>query len=256
MSDTLQSVRDYWDRYVSGLQVPGEPWGSPGFFRQIKEAHQPAYAVSTRLLQLPRYRHRRILEVGCGLGLDVVEYLHHGAQVTAIDVSFHSLELARRLLVNEQMTARLLQADAEELPFPDEVFDLVVARGVLMYTPRTRRAVDEVYRVLRPGGEMLAILHNRRSWFAILARATGTNLYHEGEDPPVNRLHTRRQVRRLFDRFDQVRITHDKFPAPTDRRHGLFAGFYNSLFVPLVRILPRAVIRPWGYYLIVQGVKE
>jgi SAM-dependent methyltransferase len=187
--------------------------------------------------------------------LDVVEYIRHGARVTAVDLSPRSVELTRHYLDYCGLEASVQTADAEELPFEDETFDLVVARGVLMYTPRPQRAVDEIHRVLRPGGEMLAMLHNRYSWFAILALTSGTNLYDEARDPPINRLHTGRQARQLFGSFRRLRITRDKFPAPTDRRHGFFAGIYNSLFVPLTRALPRALMEPLGYYLILQGIK-
>jgi ubiquinone/menaquinone biosynthesis C-methylase UbiE len=254
-SPGLDQVRRYWDRYVSGLKVEGQPWGSPGFFEVVKRAHDPAYAFSTRLLDLPDHSGQDVLEVGCGMGLDVVEYLRHGLHVAAVDVSRRSLELTRRLLDQRGMRARLLMADAERLPFPEESFDLVVARGVLMYTPDEIRAVREIYRVLKPGGRFLAILHNRRSWFVTLARLSGTNLYNEQEDPPINRVHSRRQVRRLFSDFDGLRIDFDKYPAPSDRRHGPFARLYNHLFVPLVGLLPRALVRPLGYYLIVQGRK-
>jgi len=251
----LNAVRNYWDSYVTNLQIPGHQWGSAGFFKEIKKSHDPAYALSTKLLDLPSFKDKSILEVGCGMGLDVVEYARHGARVTAIDLSPRSVELTGRYLNHCGLEAAVQAADAEELPFEDETFDLVVARGVLMYTPQPRRAIDEIHRVLRPGGEMLAILHNRHSWFAILAMTSGTHLYDETQDPPINRLHTRRQARRLFGDFDRLRITHEKFPAPTGRRHGFFAGVYNALFVPLTAILPGALIKPLGYYLILQGVK-
>ena len=251
----LDQVREYWDRYASELRVDGRPWGSPGFFEVIKGAHDPAYAVSTRLLDLPDRSGQDVLEVGCGMGLDLVEYFRHGLRVSAVDVSRRSLELARRLLDQRKMQARLLLADAERLPFPEGSFHLVVARGVLMYTPDEARAIGEIYRVLKPGGRFLAILHNRRSWFVALARLSGTNLYSEQGDPPINRVHSRRQARSLFSGFDRLRIACDKYPAPSDRRHGPFVRLYNGLFVPLTKWLPRALYRSLGYYLIVQGEK-
>jgi SAM-dependent methyltransferase len=254
-SPGLDQVRRYWDAYVSRLTVDGQEWGSPGFFEVIKGAHDPAYALSTRLLNLPGRSGEEVLEVGCGMGLDVVEYLRHGLRVSAVDLSRRSLELTRRLLDQRGMSARLLLADAERLPFPRGSFDLVVARGVLMYTPGEARAAGEIYRVLKPGGRFLAILHNRRSWFTALARLSGTNRYSEHGDPPINRVHSRRQVRQLFGGFDDLEIVHDKYPARSDRRHGFFARLYNGLFVPLTGLLPRPLVRPLGYYLIVLGRK-
>jgi len=254
-SPDLQAVRDYWDRYVAGLRIDGQEWGSEGFFETVKKAHDPAYALSTKLLALPSCRGKTVLEVGCGMGLDLVEYLRNGLRVSAIDVSRRSLELSGRLLAQRRMRAELLMAHAEELPFAAGSFDLVVARGILMYTPDETRAVEEIYRVLRPGGRFLAILHNRFSWFVFLARLSGTRLYSEDGDPPINRVYSRRQVRDLFSAFGPLRITCDKYPAPSDRRRGPFARLYNGLFVPLMRMLPGALYRSLGYYFIVQGEK-
>jgi len=254
-SPGLEEISRYWDRYVSQLKVDGQEWGSPGFFKVVKGAHDPAYALSTRLLDLENRSGENILEVGCGMGLDVVEYLRHGLRVSAVDLSPRSLELTRRLLGQRGMRARLLMADAERLPFAGESFDLVVARGILMYTPDETRAVREIYRVLKPGGRFLAILHNRHSWFVALARLSGTNRYSEIGDPPINRIHSRRQARQLFSGFGRLSIVPDKYPARSDRRQGTFARLYNNLFVPLAGLLPRVLVRSLGYYLIVQGEK-
>jgi SAM-dependent methyltransferase len=255
ISAALREVQEYWDRYAVALRIPGQPWGSEEFFRQIKADHDPAYALSNRLLDLPHLQGKEVLEVGCGIGLDVVEYVRHGARVTAIDLSPRSAQLARRYLDQSGLRAAVEVANVEELPFPGESFDVVVARGILMYTPDAQRAVGEIRRVLKPKGKVLAILHNRYSWFALLAKASGTNRYSQMADPPINVLHTPRQARQMFADFGQVKLAYDKYPLATRRRSGAFAVLYNRLFVPSIQMLPRAIIRPWGYYIILQAVK-
>jgi SAM-dependent methyltransferase len=62
------------------------------------------------------------------------------------------------------LSGTFLQANAEQLGFPDQCFDLVYSHGVLHHTPNTRTAIDEVYRVLKPGGRAIVMLYHRHSF--------------------------------------------------------------------------------------------
>jgi ubiquinone/menaquinone biosynthesis C-methylase UbiE len=254
MTSSIAAVQAYWDAYTKDLRVPGTEWGSPQFFSAIKSQHDQAYAVANRILNLDAVSSRSLLELGCGIGLDTVEFARHGAQVTAIDASAVSLELAKRLLAYHRLTASLVFGNAEDLPFPPAAFDIVVARGILMFTPNESRLIDQIFRVLKPGGEANILLHNRFSWYVLLARLSGANLVHPSRDPSVNRLHTNRSARRLFADFSRVHVYSDRFPTKTPRA-GSLAPVYNSLVVPLAQRLPRAMLNPFGYYLIIKAIK-
>jgi SAM-dependent methyltransferase len=94
----------------------------------------------------------RLLEVGCGpgeLSARVQEEL--GAEVVAVDISERMVELAR----GRGVDARL--GDVQELPFADGEFDCAVAAWMLYHVPDVARALDELARVLRPGGRLVAV---------------------------------------------------------------------------------------------------
>ena len=124
-----------------------------------------------------------------------------------------------------------------------------------MFTPDPQKAVDEMLRVLKPGGKAIALLHNRHSWYAVLGKVTGTNLVAEAEDPPVNRLHSIKEAHQMFQKFSAVKIILDKFPSKTKRRTGVLARLYNFVFIPVTKIIPRGIIRPFGWYIIIKAIK-
>lgn len=254
VSQSLDEVRNYWEWYMERTQVPGQEFGSKGYFDSIRVDHERAYGYANELLDLSRLRGRSLLELGCGIGLDTVEFARHGAEVTAVDASPMALDLARKNLEQSGLQARLEYGNAEGLDFEADSFDFVVARGILMFTPDDLRIVDEIHRVLTPGGEAQALLHKRLSWYVLLARATGTNLVHEDGDPPINRLYSEADVRRMFDRFSSHQTSYGRFPYAT-RRTGLFAQAFNRIFVLSTRALPSALLHSLGYYLIVKVVK-
>src|SRR5829696_8754145 len=106
-------------------------------FREYLRPHEPE-----------TLRGQRVLDVGTGSGRHSYEAHRHGARVVAIDVG-DAIHVARRNLAADVVT---VQADAEELPFDDAVFDLVMAIGVLHHLPDPRRALQSLARLVRPGG--------------------------------------------------------------------------------------------------------
>ncbi len=104
-----------------------------------------------------------VLDVGCGQGIDLVEYASAGARVTGIDLTPRHVELARSHVEALGLTAAVVNGDAEQLPFADASFDRVSSNGVLHHTPDMPAALHEIRRVLRPGGQARIVVYNRWS---------------------------------------------------------------------------------------------
>jgi SAM-dependent methyltransferase len=126
--------------------------------RYTKEWHIPAAA------DFESARGLRVLEIGCGLGTDGAQFATAGAIYTGVDLTEAAVALARRRFELFNLPGTFRTADAENLDFADESFDLVYSHGVLHHTPDTERAVREVHRVLRPGGRAVVMLYHRDSY--------------------------------------------------------------------------------------------
>jgi SAM-dependent methyltransferase len=141
------------------------------------------------MARFPLHAGQRVLEVGCGIGTDAIQFARAGADVTAIDLSEESLSIARCRFAIEGREARLILSDAEHLPFPDNSFDFAYSHGVLHHTPSPNIAVKEIFRVLRPGASALVMLYNRNSYnFRIdinVIRRAGWHLLKWGVSPSI-----------------------------------------------------------------------
>src|SRR5207237_1729605 len=133
-----------------------------------------------------------------------------------IDLTEAAVELVRKRLALEHLTGDVRVGDAEALPFEDASVDLVYSWGVLHHTPNTERAVAEVRRVLRPGGEARIMLYSRRSWVALgvwlrYGLACGqpwksfTELLARHMESPGTKAYTQRELDSLFSEFSDVR---------------------------------------------------
>ena len=107
-----------------------------------------------------------MLEVGVGTGLNL-PLCAHGARVTGVDLSPAMLAEARRRAGDLGLDVDLREGDAEALPFPDARFDTVVCTLSLCAVPDDRAAIDEMRRVLRPGGSLLLLDHIGSHWWPV-----------------------------------------------------------------------------------------
>ena len=165
MAEDLKArVHDFWQANPCGAKFARSEIGSREFFAELEQHRYATEWHIPNVVEFERWRDRDVLEVGCGLGTDGVNFARHGARYTGVDLTEASIELVRERFALEGMPAELRTADAENLPFADASFDLVYSHGVLHHTPDTQRAINEVHRVLRPGGVAMVMLYHRNSF--------------------------------------------------------------------------------------------
>jgi SAM-dependent methyltransferase len=245
---TTADVRDYWNRHIHDLEITSHPVGSPGFFADLDQYHFEKLHHLLRLVDFNRYRGKRVLEVGCGAGTDLVRFARGGAQVTGIDLSSSAIDLARQNVAQQHLEPDLRVADGEHLPFPSDSFDFVFAHGVVQYTANDQVLVNECWRVLKPGGEAVFQVYNRVSWLNALSKLMKVPLEHE--DAPVLRKYSAAEFRRLLRNFSDVRIVEERFPVKSRLHAGWKGLLFNTFFVGAFNALPRRLVRRFGWHLL------
>ena len=241
-------IRAYWNARIHDLDMTAEPVGTLAFFDALDDYRFDKLRYLPDIVDFHGYRGRRLLEIGCGIGTDLVRFARGGARVTGLDLAARSVELARRNAgLHGAGTAGFCVADGEALPFPDGRFDVVYAHGVLQYAADPARLVAEAHRVLQPGGEAIFMVYNRYSWLSAMSKLTGVGLEHA--DAPVLRTASIPELRRLLGGFASVRILPERFPVPSRLHRGWKAVLYNGVFVGVFNLLPRRAVRPLGWHL-------
>lgn len=250
-------VRSYWNAHPCGTQFTDIEWGSKEFFEEVERFRYEAQPFMRELVGFERYRGKKLLEVGCGLGTDLLQFARGGAIVTGVDLSSTSIDLVRKRFALYGLPVDAQPADAENLPFAEASFDVVYSFGVLHHTPNTQRAIDEVYRVLKPGGACVIMLYHKHSlhvWLGVLWHGLrgGTRRVksvvedwvriYDGTENPLGRAYSRREVRRMFGKFSELEIT-----LCDPIRRGL---------PKVLNILNQALFARWcGFWMVIKGRK-
>lgn len=243
----LDEIRKYWDEHIHDLELAKHPVGSVGFFADLAEYRFDKLRYLSKVVNFSGYKGKRVLEVGCGVGIDLFRFASGGADVTGVDLAEKSIDLARSYFEKHGLNGSFLQANGEALEFVDDSFDMVYAHGVIQYTANARKMVDELYRVVKPGGEVIMMVYNRRSWLNFMSKTFGVGLEHE--DAPVLKKFTIEEFKSLLTRFSTVRILPERFPVRSRLQTGLKAMFFNWLFVPAFNVLPKALTRNTGWHI-------
>jgi len=247
-------VRAYWNSRIHDLEMTAHPVGSLEFFDDLDAYRFDKLAYLPRVVAFDGYRDQRLLEIGCGIGTDLVRFARGGARVSGVDLSETAVGLARRNMALHGLRDGVFAvADGAALPVPDGTVDVVYAHGVLQYSAEPQRIVDEARRVLRPGGTAIFMVYNRVSWLIALSKVMKVPLEHQ--DAPGLRLYSEAEFRAMLRGFERVSIVPERFPVRSRLHHGWKAAVYNGMFVGLFNALPRSAVRRFGWHLMAFCVK-
>jgi SAM-dependent methyltransferase len=141
---------------VSNVAAARAPWGAAQ-----REPRHGGHRDVAGFAGFVEATGRRVLEIGCGEGADGVMFAAHGARYTGIDIAPEALRRARERFAAAGVQGELRQDDAQLLRFPDASFELVYAFDVLRFLAHPWLAIDEIFRVLGPGGEAKVTLPRR-----------------------------------------------------------------------------------------------
>lgn len=159
----LAEVRDFWNTSPCQSDL-SEAAERRRYFDEIshkryngREWHVPIVA------NFPAYKGKQVLEIGCSIATDGLEFAKAGAIYTGVDLTPHSIELAEERFGIFNVPGTFVVANAEELPFPNASFDHIYSFGVIHHAPRPEKIAAEMHRVLRKGGTFTIMLYNRNS---------------------------------------------------------------------------------------------
>ncbi len=170
---SIDSVKDYWNSRPCNIRHSTAEIGTEEYFNQVEarkyfvEPHIPGFA------EFDRWRGLNVLEIGCGIGTDTINFARAGANVTAVDLSSKSLALAKGRAEVFGLSDKIdfYVANAENLAdyVPSQKFDLIYSFGVIHHSPNPARIIDHVRQnFVHPESIVKIMVYYRYSWKVLL----------------------------------------------------------------------------------------
>lgn len=163
-----QAVQAYWDLRPCNIRHSPRPVGTREYFDEVEARKYLVEPHIPRFAEFSRWAGKRVLELGCGIGTDTINFARAGAHVTAVDLSAESLAVARRRADAFGLTDRIefIHGNGEELPsvVTEGAYDLAYSFGVVHHTPHPERAVAQLRRCVADGGTLKLMVYYRYAW--------------------------------------------------------------------------------------------
>lgn len=165
----VKRVEDYWDRRPCNLFHSKAEVGTKQYFDEVEkrkyfvEPHIPGFA------EFDLWKGKKVLEIGCGLGTESINFARAGANLTIVELSSKSLELCKKRFEVFGLKANFYHGNAEELEkiLPKEdlaSYDLVWSFGVIHHTPHPEKVMDGIKNLLKPDGEIRIMVYSKVSY--------------------------------------------------------------------------------------------
>jgi ubiquinone/menaquinone biosynthesis C-methylase UbiE len=261
--EIVSKVRDYWDARTLGVQYVSDQSlerGSREYFENIRPWMNPfkfPWIMERIDKHAKQLEGKHLLEIGCGMGFDSLEFLKRGVRVTATDLTPSAVATTKQHFELEGAQAEdVREANALALPFDDETFDCVWSNGVLHATGDTPLAIREVRRVLKPGGiAIISHFYRKPSWMWTVHRFGKETIEHPDSDPPVNEFYFDEEILEMFEGFEILAADHEHHRALPVAKKGLKAALYKYCFRPFYNLIPEGIALRYAYKLSVTARK-
>lgn len=160
--NNIQIVKQFWDTRPCNIRHSNKKIGTKKYFNEVEfkkyfvEPHIPTFA------EFKKWKNKRVLEIGCGIGTDSINFARAGAHLTCVDVSRKSLNLCKKRFKTFNLNATFICCNAEELDtyLVNEKFDLIYSFGVIHHTPNPEKVIECIKKLSRKNTTIKIMLYS------------------------------------------------------------------------------------------------
>ena len=244
---TKADVKDFWNRNVCQTEfINGVESGSKEFFEEAENVRYKYHFYLPDLFDwvAEQKPNAKLLEIGCGMGTDLIQFVRRDFDVTGIDLTEEGINLAKKRFELYGLPGELKVDDAETLSYSNESFDVVYSFGVLHHTPDTQKSIDEVHRVLKPDGLAVIMLYHKQSYNYLIHKLLDAPFDGNKKDRcPIERAYSKAEIAKMFENYSSAKIEIEDFMTTG---HGIVWDL-------LPKFMHKALGKIWGWPIIIKA---
>jgi len=256
VQDSIQQVQKFWDQRPCNLRHSSQEVGTRLYFDEVDSRR---YLVEPHILNFAdfdKYQGLRVLELGCGIGTDAIRFAKAGAIYSGIELSAHSLSLAKQRFEIYGFEGQFILGNVENFSeiFSKGEFDLIYSFGVLHHTPSIRNALNSIASVATKDTEIKIMVYATNSWKSAMIEA-GLDQPEAQFGCPIANTYTKEEISQLFvDSGLAIKSIHQDHVFPY-----IIEDYLNYKYTmhPYFESMPPAVFAAvkarFGWHCLIQG---
>jgi len=218
---TIEDVKEFWNKRPCNIRHSNKEIGSKEYFDEIEHRKYFVEPHIKEFADFDKWKDKKVLEIGCGIGTDTINFARAGAKISAVELSEVSLNLAKERAKVFNLDINFYLGSAEELSeiVPLETYDLIYSFGVIHHSPNPQKILDEIQKYMDEKTLLKIMVYNKNSWkvFWILAKYGHfafwkidelISKYSEAQTGcPITYSYTKKTAKDLFKNFEIKNIS-------------------------------------------------
>lgn len=204
----MQNIIDYWNRRPCNIKHSNKQFLSKEYFEEVErrkyfvEPHIPNFA------EFEKWEGKKVLEIGCGIGTDAVNFAKNGALYTGIDISNESLNITKERFKIYGLSGTFYNIDAQNINDLLKVgnnFDLIYSFGVIHHSPDPEQIIKNCIDLLNENGCLKIMVYAKNSWKNIMIDGN-FDQFEAQSNCPVAYTYTREELYNMLQRNNLTNI--------------------------------------------------
>jgi SAM-dependent methyltransferase len=207
----MEEIKTYWNNQPCNIKHSSYKVGTKEYFEEVEkrkyfvESHIPEFA------EFAKWKGKKVLEIGCGIGTDAVNFAKNGAEYTGIELSDRSLEITKERFKVYELNGTFFNLDAQNIEELSKVggdFDLIYSFGVIHHSPNPQKIIDNCLSLLKPGGTLKLMVYAENSWKKMMIDG-GLDQYEAQANCPVAFTYSKEEIHKMLKLFRNIDIHQD-----------------------------------------------
>ena len=213
MTANIEDVRKYWDDRPCNVRHSDKELGTREYFDEVEAKRYAAEPHIVPWVDFPYWSGKKVLEVGCGMATEGINFARSGATYTGTDLSTESLDLAEKRFKVYNEKGNFYLGNSEELSsfVPVETYDLIYSFGVIHHSPHPEKIISEIKKYMNKDSTLKIMLYATDSWKNYMIEA-GHDQPEAQYGCPIANTYTHDEVRELLKGFDVTIEQNHIFP--------------------------------------------
>lgn len=251
MIASIDDVKKYWNDRPCNVRHSKKDTGTKEYFDEVEAKRYTAEPHIPLFADFESYKGKKVLEVGCGMATEGINFVKHGAEYTGTDLSEESLELAKKRFGVYNKEGKFYAGNSEELTsfVPVETYDLIYSFGVIHHSPQPEKIISEIKKYMNKDSVLKIMLYASESWKNYMIEA-GYDQPEAQYGCPIAYTYTKDEVRELLDGFDVTIEQNHIFPyqiEPYKRGEFLKQPWFESMPDEIFEVLKKNL----GWHLLI-----